>query len=68
MENSNLPFRKWYLALAFMSFSKKGLSASELQRQLGHSRYESVWFMMHRIRKAMGKRDRLYSVRMYVGV
>lgn len=25
-ENSNLPFRKWYLAIAFMSFSKKGLS------------------------------------------
>jgi ISXO2-like transposase domain/Transposase zinc-ribbon domain len=62
MENSNLPFRKWYLAMAFMTFSKKGLSASELQRQLGHSRYESVWFMMHRIRKAMGKRDNLYNL------
>ena len=62
MENSNLPFRKWYLAMAFMSFSKKGMPASELQRQLGHSRYESVWFMMHRIRKAMGKRDSLYKL------
>ena len=62
MENSNLPFRKWYLAMAFMSFSKKGISATELQRQLGHSRYESIWFMMHRIRKAMGQRDRMYSL------
>ena len=62
MENSNLPFRKWYLAMAFMSFSKKGLSAKELQRQLGHSRYESIWFMMHRIRKAMGQRDSMYGL------
>jgi hypothetical protein len=62
MENAKLPFRKWYLAMAFMSFSKKGISATELQKQLGHSRYESVWTMMHRIRQAMGKRDNLYHL------
>ena len=61
-ENSNLPLRKWYLAMAFMSFSKKGLSASELQRQLEHARYRTVWSMMHRIRAAMGKRDNLYKL------
>jgi len=62
MENAKLPVRKWYLAMAFMSFSKKGISATELQKQLGHSRYESVWTMMHRIRQAMGKRDSLYNL------
>lgn len=62
MENSNLPFRKWYLAMAFMSYSKKGISAKELQRQLDHSRYESIWSMMHKIRAAMGKRDSLYEL------
>ena len=61
-ENSNLPLRKWYLAMAFMSFSKKGLSAMELQRQLEHARYRTVWSMMHRIRAAMGKRDNLYQL------
>jgi len=61
-ENSNLPFRKWYLAMAFMSFSKKGISAKELQRQLDHSRYRTVWTMMHRIREAMGQRDNLYNL------
>ncbi|ALO14083.1 Transposase [Salinivirga cyanobacteriivorans] len=61
-ENSNLPFKKWYLAMAFMSFSKKGISAAELQRQLNHSRYRTVWSMMHRIREAMGKRDDLYKL------
>ena len=62
MENHKLPLRKWYLAMAFMSFSKKGISAAELQRQLDHSRYETVWVMMHRIREAMGKRDGLYEL------
>lgn len=61
-ENSNLPLRKWYLAMAFMSFSKKGISAKELQRQLNHTRYRTVWTMMHRIRNAMGKRDSLYTL------
>ena len=63
MESSNLPFRKWYLAMAFMSYSKKGISAKELQRQLDHSRYESIWSMMHKIRTAMGKRDSLYKLK-----
>ncbi len=62
MESGKLPFRKWYLVMAFMSFSKKGISAKEMQRQLGHSRYESIWSMMHRVRDAMGKRDDLYKL------
>lgn len=63
MESSKLPFRKCYLAMAFMSFSKKGISAKELQRQLGHSRYESIWSMMHKIRSSMGKWDALYQLK-----
>ena len=62
MESYKLPIRKWYLAMAFMSFSKKGISAAEMQRQLDHSRYETIWTMMHRIREAMGKRDSLYEL------
>ena len=61
-ENSNLPMRTWYLAMAFMSYSKKGISARELQRQLSIKNYGTVWSMMHRIRKAMGKRDSLYTL------
>ncbi|MBN4066140.1 IS1595 family transposase [Candidatus Amoebophilus asiaticus] len=62
MEHAKLPVRKWYLAMAFMSFSKKGISACELQRQLEHKRYESIWHMMHKIREAMGKRDAMYNL------
>ena len=62
MEHSNLPFRTWYLAMAFMTFSKKGISAKELQRQLKHSRYNTIWSLMHRIRLSMGNRDSLYTL------
>ncbi|MFT6808778.1 MAG: hypothetical protein ACJA01_002009, partial [Saprospiraceae bacterium] len=30
-----------------------------MQRQIGHKRYEPIWFMMHKIRAAMGQRDDL---------
>jgi hypothetical protein len=63
MENSKLPLRTWYIAMAFMTYSKKGVSAVELQRQLGHKRYDTVWSLMHRIREAMGKRDALYGLK-----
>jgi hypothetical protein len=63
MENSNLSFMTWYLCMAFMSFSKKGVSALEMQRQLGYNRYETVWKLMHKIRKGMGKRDNLYVLK-----
>lgn len=62
MENAKLPFRTWYLAMAFMSYSKKGISATELQRQIGHKRYEPIWAMMHKIRQAMGNRDAIYRL------
>lgn len=61
IKNSKLPVRTWYIALAFMTYGKKGISAVELQRQLGHERYDTVWSPMHRIRGAMGKRDALYG-------
>lgn len=62
MQASKLPFRKWYLAMAFMTFSKKGVSAKEMQRQLGHRHYEPIWLMMHKLREAMGQRDGLYKL------
>ena len=62
MENSNLSFKIWYCALFLMTSTKKGISAVEMQRQLNHKRYETVWALMHKIRKMMGKRDSLYKL------
>ncbi|MBA3682418.1 MAG: IS1595 family transposase [Bacteroidetes bacterium] len=62
MESSNMPFKKWYIAMMFMSATKKGFSSSEIQRQMKHKRYEPVWAMVHKLRKAMGKREDLYKL------
>lgn len=62
MQHSNLPFHKWYLCMALMSFSKKGISALEMQRQLGHKRYETIWRLMHKLREGMGLREDMYKL------
>lgn len=51
MERSHIPLHKWVLAAHFMSASKKGMSALQLQRMLG-TNYESAWFLFHRLREA----------------
>lgn len=66
MENSNLPFRYWFTAIAFLSATKKSISALELQRELGHKRYEPIWLMLHKIRSVLGKRDSLYELSNYI--
>jgi transposase-like protein len=60
MESAKLSFYKWYLCMAYMIGTKKGISATEMQRQLGHKRYRTVWVLMHKIRSGMGKRDCKY--------
>jgi len=62
MQNSKLPFLVWYRAMFLMSATKKGFSAKEMQRQLGLKRYEPVWAMVHKLRKAMGNRDARYTL------
>lgn len=52
-ESSKLKLRLWFEAMFLVCNSKKGLSACELQRQLGLKRYEPAWYMMQKIRKAM---------------
>jgi len=62
MEDSKLPFKTWYLIMMLMSATKKGFSASEIQRQVGHSRYETIWNIVHKLRSVMGKREDLYKL------
>lgn len=54
-EASNLGLKIWFQAIFIVSNTKKGISACELQRQLGLKRYESAWYMMHKIRKIMSR-------------
>ena len=62
MHGSNLPFRYWFIAIHLLTSTKKSFSASELQRQLGHKRYEPIWHLLHKLRAVMGKRDSHYSL------
>lgn len=51
-EDSHVPLSKWLLALHLIAASKKGMSAHQIHRMLG-VRYQTAWFMMHRLRYAM---------------
>lgn len=62
MHGSQLPFRYWFIAIHLLTSTKKSFSASELQRQLGHSTYNPVWAMLHKLRQAMGARDARYQL------
>jgi transposase-like protein len=52
-EDSHIPLRSWVMAFQMMCASKKGVSAKQVQRQLGFGSYKTAWFMCHRIRYAM---------------
>lgn len=52
-EDSHIPLTKWVMAFHLMCSSKKGISALQLQRNLGLGSYKSAWHMAHRIRHAM---------------
>jgi len=62
MENSKLPFQYWFIAMHLITSTKKTISAKEVQRQLGHNRYEPIWAMMHKLRLVMGIRDGNYTL------
>jgi transposase-like protein len=50
--DSHLPLSKWFLAIGLMLNAKKGISAKQMQRDLGCG-YQTAWYLCHRIRKAM---------------
>ena len=63
MHNSKLSFQYWFIGMLFITSTKKSFSAKELQRQIGHKRYQPIWEMLHKLRSVMGLRDDLYSLK-----
>ena len=51
-EGTRIPLSSWLYAIYLMCSSKKGVSAKQLERELGIT-YKSAWFMCHRVRLAM---------------
>ncbi len=50
--DSHLPLQKWFMAIALMVESKKGISANQVKRHIGVT-YKTAWYVCQRIREAM---------------
>lgn len=62
MQSSKLPFQYWFIAMHLLTSTKKSFSALEVQKQIGHKRYEPIWAMLHKLRAVMGQRDDKYTL------
>ncbi len=63
MENSKKPERDWFLVVYMLTTTKQSFSAISIQSILGYSRYETVWYMLQRIRKSMSiENQRQFSI------
>lgn len=57
MHHSHLSFRTWFIASHLVTSTKSNFSVAEIKRQLGKTSYRSVWWMVQKLRAAMGKSD-----------
>ncbi len=53
LHKTRTPIPLWFWAAYLTSTGTPGISALQLQRQLGFSRYETAWMMLHKLRRAM---------------
>jgi transposase-like protein len=53
MHGTRTPLRLWFWAAYLVATHTPGISAVQLQRQLGISRYETAWLILHKLRRAM---------------
>ena len=51
--DTHLPLMVWFHAITLMLNAKKGVSALQLQRDLGIGGYKTAWYLKQRILKAM---------------
>jgi transposase-like protein len=52
-EQTKTGLARWFLAIYLVTASKGGISAMELQRQMGFGSYGTAWAWLHKIRRAM---------------
>ncbi len=53
LHGTRTPLTHWFWAAYLVATHAPGLSAVQLQRQLGLARYETAWLMLHKLRCAM---------------
>ncbi len=52
-EGSKIGLQKWFAAIYLVTSHKKGISSMQLGKDIGVTQ-KTAWFMLHRIRKALG--------------
>lgn len=62
---SHIPLTLWFLAIYLVAHDKGGTSAMKLAGQLG-MHYATAWYLLHRIRFAMGTRDENLTLAGYI--
>lgn len=55
---SHTPMSTWFAAVWLITSSKTGISANNVQAQLGFGSYETAWAWLHKLRRAMVRPDR----------
>jgi transposase-like protein len=58
LHRSKISLREWFWAAYLVATQTPGISATQLQRQLGLRRYETSWAMLQKLRHAMRRPDR----------
>lgn len=58
LHGTRLPLTQWFRAAYLVTTHTPGVSALQLQRQLGLPRYETTWTMLQKLRRAMVRPDR----------
>ena len=61
MHRTHLPLTAWFWAIYLCATDKRGISAVQLSRTLNIC-YESAWYFLRRIRRAMAQRDEKYAL------
>ena len=57
LQDSHMPVQEWFWTGYLVATHTPGLSAKQLQRQLGCS-YKTAWYLLHRLRRAMVNESR----------
>ena len=58
MERTHTPLTTWFWGAYLISTSTPGISAVQFQRQLGLTRYETAFQILHKLRAGMVRPDR----------
>ncbi len=70
MQRTHIPLTTWFWAAYLISSMTPGLSAVQFQRQLGLTRYETAFQILHKLRAGMVRqgRDRIGAFRSLLGI